>query len=263
MSESDFRPTSIAVIGAYGKMGAMFCSRFAQAGFDVRKIDQPLSERKLQKGLAGADIVLLSVPAAVFTTVLQQLRNILEPTQILTDVTSVKVEPMRIMKKYHTGPIVGTHPLFGPSPKEDEVRVAITPTADAPEQAIASVENIFSRIDCKPFRTTAEEHDKAAAKIQGLNFVTTVSYLATLAHDDSITPYLTPSFQRRLNAAQKMLVEDAELFEGLFEANPYSQDSARAFRAMLNVAAGGDISVLVDRALWWWRNKNSPGGVCQ
>ena len=58
-----------------------------------------------------------------------------------------------------------------------------------------------------------------------------------------------------------MLTKDAELFEGLFEANPFAQDAVRQYRSMLNIAAGGDVSVLVDRALWWWRSENTTGGV--
>ena len=50
-----------------------------------------------------------------------------------------------------------------------------------------------------------------------------------------------------------MLTRDAELFSNLFEANPYSQESVRMFRSVLNVAAGGDIELLAERAAWWWR----------
>jgi hypothetical protein len=60
-----------------------------------------------------------------------------------------------------------------------------------------------------------------------------------------------------------MITEDAELFEGLFEANPSSQDAVRSYRSILNIAAGGDINVIVERALLWWRFKDSSGEVHQ
>ncbi len=261
--EGEFRSDRVAVIGAHGRMGRMFCTRFRAAGLDVVELDQPLTELSLRAGLSEAGVILLCIPAAVFDSVLQQIRDIIRPPQVLVDITSVKVQPMHQMQRTYAGPIVGTHPLFGPEPKKDEVRVAVTPADGTDEACVAMVENLFSRIGCEPFRTTAEEHDEAAALIQGLNFITTVSYLATLAHKDEITPYLTPSFQRRLDAARKMLTEDAELFEGLFEANPSSQNVVRSFRNMLNIAAGGDVNVLVERALWWWREDNDTGGVRQ
>jgi len=263
MSEGEFSGCTVAVIGSQGRMGRMFCTRLQAAGYDVAEFDRPLTKSSLAAGLPEAKVILLCIPAAVFDTVLQQIRDILRPPQVLVDITSVKVQPMRQMQRVYNGPIVGTHPLFGPEPKADEVRVAVTPAEGTNETHVAMVEDMFARMGCEPFRTTAEKHDEAAALIQGLNFITTVSYLATLAHKDEITPYLTPSFQRRLDAAQKMMTEDAELFEGLFEANPSSLDAVRSFRNMLNIAAGGDINVLVERALWWWRENSNTGGVRQ
>ncbi len=254
---------TVAVVGAGGRMGRMFCTRLRSAGYDVRELDQPLTEMAIRTGLRGADVVFLCIPAAVFVSVLDKLRGELRPPHILVDITSVKVQPMHQMASAYSGPIVGTHPLFGPEPKAGETRVAITPSSAADETHVRIVETLFARMGCETFRTTAEEHDEAAAFIQGLNFITTVSYLATLAHRDEMTPYLTPSFLRRLEAAQKMLTEDAELFAGLFEANPSSHDAVRSFRNMLNIAAGGDVNVLVERALWWWRSDNDTGGVRQ
>lgn len=263
MQEIDFRLKKIAVVGATGKMGAMFCSRFSKAGLEVAEIDQPLTDEVLQAGIKDAQIVLVCVPAAVFYKVVKCVTKHMTPPQILADITSVKVQPMMQMQKAYTGPVVGTHPLFGPEPKADDVRVAITPSEGCDDDSARLVEELFNRIGCEPFCSTAEEHDKAAALIQGLNFVTSVSYLALLADKEDVMPYLTPSFERRLKAAEKMINKDAELFEGLFEANPSSQDAVRSYRSILNIAAGGDINVIVERALWWWRFSDTSGEVHQ
>ena len=74
-----------------------------------------------------------------------------------------------------------------------------------------------------------------------------------LAEHEELLPFITPSFRRRLEASRKLLTEDAPLFEWLFEANPMSQESIRQYRSFLNVAAGGDVNVLVQRAQWWWK----------
>ena len=107
------------------------------------------------------------------------------------------------------------------------------------------------RSGSRPLKPPRRSTIVRAAVIQGLNFVTTVSYLSVLAHDKGVKQFLTPSFERRLEAARKMVTQDAELFTMLFETNPFSQDAVRSYRNYLHVAAGGDIDILVERAKWW------------
>jgi len=99
------------------------------------------------------------------------------------------------------------------------------------------------------------------AYVQGLNFVSTVAYLAAQANHDEFSRFLTPSFTRRLDAAKKLILEDADLFRLIYEANPYSLEAVRSYRSYLNVAAGGDLELLVERAKGWWKDearKNCP-----
>jgi prephenate dehydrogenase len=58
-----------------------------------------------------------------------------------------------------------------------------------------------------------------------------------------------------------MLIQDKEMFCAMFEANPHAQEAVRAFRGMLNLAAGGDVDLLAERARWWWRGDFSDGGA--
>lgn len=75
------------------------------------------------------------------------------------------------------------------------------------------------------------------ARIQGMNFITSLAYFALLAGEDDLLPFLTPSFDRpQGRAARKMLTEDARLFAGLFEANPHSHEAVRQYRQILNLA---------------------------
>ena len=112
--DSDFRRiTSVAIIGAGGQMGGMFAARSLAAGLDVRAMDRPLTPEKLRQGIQGADLLLLSVPAAAMDEVLELAAPFLKPPQILADVVSVKVLPLASMLRHYDGPVVGTHPLFG------------------------------------------------------------------------------------------------------------------------------------------------------
>lgn len=254
--EQAVRITRCCVIGSRGRMGRLFASRLQTAGVSVTGLDRPLEKQGLAEALPGQDLVLLAVPVPVLEDVLFRCAAHLSPETILMDICSVKILPMAMMLKAHAGPVVGTHPLFGPAPDQD-TRVAVTPGRG--DQALAAVMDLLAGLGFTPFPTTPEIHDRAMAAVQGLNFVTTCAYLSALAGDESIESFLTPSFARRLEAARKMLTEDAAMFADLFEVNPYSQDAVRLFRSHLNLAAGGDVDVLAQRAGWWWRNRHIRG----
>lgn len=246
--------TQIAIAGADGTMGTLFSQRFAEAGCTVRSLTMPYTEDALKAALDGAQMVLLCVPVTVMETVIAQLRPHMQEGTILADVGSVKEGPMRAMLDNYDGPVVGTHPLFGNVIPEDfEPRVAVAPGRKSDRDAAARVCDLFAACGYACFETTAEEHDRAMAFIQGLNFTSTVAYLAASRDVNSIKNFVTPSFKRRLDAAHKMLTMDKELFETISEANPYLQESNRKFMSYLSVAAGGDMELLAERAQWWWR----------
>lgn len=247
-------PQRVAIVGGRGQMGALFVKRSRDLGLDVRSLGRPLDDTVMEQGLAGVDLVVLSVPVPAMDATAQRCAAFMQPGQIMADVASVKALPLADMLKHWSGAVVGTHPLFGPEPPED-AQVAVMPgrqDSATDRQAMERVVAWFEAMGFPCFESAPEEHDSAVAMIQGLNFVTTVSYLAALARQEHIERFLTPSFHRRLEAARKMLTQDAELFTTLFETNPSSQDAVRRYRNFLHVAAGGDMDLLVQRAAWWW-----------
>jgi len=248
---------ALALLGARGGMGRLIAARSRAAGIDVRELDRPLTEEKIAAAVTGADMVLLSVPVYATAEVAALVAGHMGGRQILADVGSVKTLPIAGMVEHYPGAVVGTHPLFGPEPKPEEpLRVAIMDGRPGQDGwASAAVWDWCERIGFTPFASDAAEHDRAAAFVQGLNFVTTVAYFAAQAAGGEVQKYLTPSFQRRMVAAEKLITKDAALFAALFEANPYSHEAVRNYRSLLNIAAGGDVDLLVRRAEAWWAAK--------
>ena len=247
------------IVGGQGAMGRFFASRLGACGFQVRTLDKPLRPEEVSRLVPGSSLLLLAVPPDAVEDVLDSLSGDLPEQALLADLCSVKVDPMRQMLARHSGAVVGTHPLFGPEPDNGTpLRVALV--RGRGEQAYERLHQLLLQAGLEPFPADAEEHDRAMAFIQGLNFATTAAYLASVSHDSSLEKYLTPSFQRRLAAARKMLTQDAELFEKLYEANPYSQEAVRCYRSYLGLAASGEMDLLLNRACWWWSGENNPGG---
>ncbi|EFL50560.1 Prephenate dehydrogenase [Solidesulfovibrio fructosivorans JJ]] len=245
---------SLALVGARGGMGKLIVGRCREAGLTVRELDRPLTDEKIAEGVAGADMVLVSVPVYATGEVAEKVAARMGGRQILADVGSVKTQPINDMVAQYHGPVVGTHPLFGPAPgPDDALRVAVMDGRPGEDVwATRAVADWCRRIGFTPFASDAEEHDRAAAYVQGLNFVTTLAYLAAQGAGGAVQKYLTPSFTRRLVAAEKLITKDAGLFTALYEANPYSHEAVRNFRSFLNLAAGGDVDLLVRRAEAWW-----------
>ena len=65
--------------------------------------------------LDGAGLVLLSVPIAVTLEVIARLKVRVPADALLADVTSVKAAPLQAMLDVHPGPVLGLHPMFGPT----------------------------------------------------------------------------------------------------------------------------------------------------
>ncbi|NCC26215.1 MAG: prephenate dehydrogenase [Deltaproteobacteria bacterium] len=249
---------TVTLIGAQGRMGRMLGYGLASAGATVHFLDRPLTQDKLQAALPGSDIVILSVPIDAVNEVLENIAPHLGPDTILADICSVKTEPVRAMLQAHAGPVVGTHPLFGPSPEPGTpLRVAIVPARN--DEAATAMAGLFRAMGHESFITSAEEHDRAMAYVQGLNFATTLAYLASAPQDMDIAKFLTPSFERRLEAARTMCTSDAGMFASMCEANPAMGEILRNFRSFLNIAAGGDLDLLSKRAGWWWQRNNDDG----
>ncbi len=243
----------IAIVGARGQMGALFARAFHKAGYAVTTLDRPYTEEAIREAVSGADMVLISVPVTATKDVASTLAPHMKAGAILCDVCSVKVNPLQAMLDAYSGPVVGTHPLFGPViPEGFDPRVAVAPGRG--EGAAEAVSEVFARSGFSPFASTAEEHDRAMAVVQGLNFITTTAYLAAARQTPAIEKFRTPSFERRLEAARKMLTQDRELFQLISEDNPFLQETVRQFTAYLDLAAGGDLDLLSARASWWWRD---------
>ncbi|MFO7717096.1 MAG: prephenate dehydrogenase/arogenate dehydrogenase family protein [Desulfohalobium sp.] len=252
---------TLLFVGGNGAMARFLRPRLEQAGYTVRAVDKPLEPSKLATALYGVDMVILAVPVPAMEEVLAQIAPLMPAEAVLTDICSVKDTPVRHMLHYFAGDVVGTHPLFGPNPAaETPLRTVVVPGRG--DGALQAVRGVLECAGLECFASTAEAHDRSVALLQGLNFVTSVAYLACSADQETVGAFMTPSFHRRLEAARKMLLEDAPLFSALFEANPYSQDAVRQFRSYLNLAAAGDLDILVEKAAWWWRGATYPEESC-
>lgn len=248
----------VVVIGARGRMGGYFIQKFEQTGFcEVRGLSSPLPPQSVSSALPGAAVVLLCVPVDVMATVIgDSLVPYLDGKTVLVDIGSVKMKPVEIMRALYKGPVVGTHPLYGPrdsAPGECAHRTALVSPDGTPPESIELVEQLFRAIGDEVFHTTAERHDRAMAQFHNLNFLSTVAYFAALDQPEELEPFLLPSFLRRVEAARVSLVDDAEMFRRLVKQNPMTGNVMKRYMEALVAAADEqELPELIARAQHWF-----------
>ena len=112
MTMSNFKKPVIGIIGGKGRMGNWFKNFFEKHGSEVivSDVDTRISNRELAE---KADIVIVSVPVKDTVKVINEIIHHVKKDALLTDLTSIKAEPVKAMEKARSG-VLGMHPLFGP-----------------------------------------------------------------------------------------------------------------------------------------------------
>lgn len=230
-------PCSIALVGYSGRMGTMLARAWREAGHTVTGLGCRPGTTVDAEPLADADIVMLALPVSALCDVLERLAPFFRPRHLLMDLTSVKLLPMALMREFHTGPVIGTHPLFGPNPRSEELRTVLVAGRQASLAVRNKAENLFTSIGSSVFWASAREHDRGVAFAQSLNFAMSAAFFSTIARHPECTPFLTPSFRRHMEAARTHLTQDAAMFCEFTSRNPCFPEAIEAYRERLQQAA--------------------------
>lgn len=252
-------PVTVALIGCNGAMGAMLRQRWRRAGITVHGVDRSpgpggapaLDLGETAKAVVAARVVMLAVPTPAVPEVMAVLHPFLRPDQILSDVCSVKLLPLRWMREAFSGPIVGAHPLFGPDNGMENQRVALVRDNNATDEDRALLASLFQAIGCETFQTTAEEHDRACAVAQSLHFALNAAYFSLVSRQENLEPYITPSFIRYREAARKELTVNAPMFCEFTAANPLFNGVLDELRRLLRETGADGLRSLAAEAEDW------------
>lgn len=176
-----------------------------------------------------ADLVILAVPLEELETSIRLLRPHLRPGGIVMDVTSVKVEPVRLMEAGlppHVE-IVGTHPLFGPQSSVDGIagrKIVVCPVRGRSAWRVAA---FFRRVlKLKVYITSPEEHDREAAMVQGITHLVARCLIRMEPLPSRLT---TPSFDLLMQATEMVRHDSESVFLAIERDNPYSAEMRQRY----------------------------------
>lgn len=237
---------TVLLVGGGGGMGRYFYKYFSEAGYTVKSMgrkDWPDAEKICQ----GVDLALISVPIDVTRAVIDKIAPHLPPDCVLADLTSIKGVPMKAMLAAHAGPVIGLHPLFGPSTSTmDKQIVAVTPGRD-PEACQWLIDQ-FVIWGGVVVRTTPEEHDQIMGIVQSLRHFATFTFGQFLWRRRVDLPrsleFSSPIYRLELGMVGRLFAQDASLYSEIIFASPERIDLLKSYVASLSenlaMLEGGD-----------------------
>jgi prephenate dehydrogenase len=211
-------------------MGRWFRSFFAGHGLPVlvADVDTPQTASEVA---ALADVVILSVPIPKVTELAKEVAPVLKPDAALMDLTSVKQRPMAAMLAAFAGEVVGTHPLFGPGEESITGRTVVLCQGRG-ERWFQWLKDLLTQAGARVKITSAAEHDRLMAVVQGLAHFLLISFGAVIQElgvsPEDLEEFSTPTFATLHNLARRLLSQDAKLYACIQLQNPANRIVLRA-----------------------------------
>lgn len=206
-------PRQITIIGGRGRMGRLFKEQLSLVGHNVSVLEHEDWEYA-DKLLSQAELVLVSVPIEHTVDVIKRAVKYLAPTTALCDITSIKIQPTQTMLEYHSGPVMGLHPMFGPNIKSflgQKVVVCPGRNDDSFEWLLDFIKNKGGElIVCTP-----EEHDQIMVIVQATQHFCRFSLGVFLAQtkvdiEQSLT-MSTPNYRQEIDIVKRLFSQNPNL----------------------------------------------------
>lgn len=239
IARKGIRPgATVLLVGGSGGMGQYFLKYFSEAGYQVRSMgrkDWP----NIETLCADVDLAIISVPIDITTTIIEKIAPHLPPDCILTDLTSIKGPPMEAMLNAHHGPVVGLHPLFGPTTSTmDKQIVAVTPGRD--QVACQWLVDQFVIWGAVMVQTTSQEHDEIMAIVQALRHFATFAFGQFLWHRQLDLPrsleFSSPIYRLELGMVGRLFAQDSSLYSEIIFASPERINLLKEYVASLSAS---------------------------
>jgi prephenate dehydrogenase len=228
----------VGILG-YGQFGA-FMTKHLVSHADVlvySRSDVAVYEGAQLAQLAdvcAADVVIFAIPMNAFESLCIETQQLIPSTSVIVDVTSVKVPPLNLLKKYFPKhQILGTHPIFGPQSGKDGIAglpIVLTNVSVRDEYYSEMRRFLQEILQLSVIEVTPEEHDKAMAYVQGLtHFIGRA--LAEMEIADS--PLATQSYKQLIELVRLVGSDSWELFKTIENENPDAKHVRTSFLSTL------------------------------
>lgn len=234
------------IIGGTGQMGRFFVEVFETAGWEtiVSGTETSLSNRDVAE---MADLVVISVPIRATVGVIREVAPLLSEEQVICDLTSLKVEPVRAMLTSRAE-VIGLHPMFGPGAASLQGQTIVATPARCSQETLEGLLSVFRDQGAAITLSTPEDHDRMMAVIQGL------THFGTLAKAEAIRrtgadvgetlTFTSPIYRIEMGLVGRLLAQDAGLYGDILQMNPAVPEVLGRFeeavRTLREIVESGD-----------------------
>ena len=181
----------------------------------------------------SSDIVLFAVPLHETVRVMRELIPHTRPDQLLMDVTSLKVAPIREMLR-SSASVVGLHPMFGGRVSSFTGQTLVACPVRMEPSDWRFLHGLFTGVGIRVKECAPEEHDRMMSIIQVLFHMTTMlkgRVLRDLGVDIAETmEFTSPSYRLEINLLGRMFAQSGELYSAITQMNPYTKEILDLFQ---------------------------------
>lgn len=174
--------------------------------------------------IGSVDIIFLAVLISGMEGAVRSMADYVHENQLVVDLCSVKVHPVKVMKNYLEKPqILATHPMFGPDSAKKGLkgmRVAFCPVRVEPENA-GILRDFWVVHGVEVIETIPEKHDQDNA--YSLAFSHIMAKVFNNMHFPELT-FTTRSFNDISEVARLSANDTDQLFHDMLYYNPFLSD---------------------------------------
>ena len=219
--------SSVGVIG-YGAFGKLLVKELKTRFENIVVHDQDNAQTSSLEDVAACDLIFLAVPVQSFEELLPKLNEHINEKTTVVDVSSVKLEPIRLMQEFlpKATTVIGSHPIFGPQTESDERLVVVCDVIGDSEP----LRNLYEKLSWQVKQMSADDHDKDMAVVHGLTF-----FVAQGLLDMGLAqPILPTGFYSHLQKLMDMQAQHTDaLTETIEKYNPYAAEAREQLLAEL------------------------------
>tara|TARA_B100000315_G_scaffold260900_1_gene327033 strand:+ start:1613 stop:2338 length:726 start_codon:yes stop_codon:yes gene_type:complete len=230
--------SSIGLIG-FGRFGKIWFEMLCD-DFNIKVYDptQQTSGNNVDFAdittVAQQNTVFVAVPIRDFKDVILEISPLISKNTTVIDVCSVKVYPVTVMTEAlpDSAGIIATHPLFGPDSisSGDNLRIMMNETRDSMGQ-FENWKNYFESKSINVIEMSPEEHDRAAAKTQGVTH-----FIGRVLRDVGVVQneVETLGFRDLLEVIDQTCNDSWDLFTDLENYNPYTFEMIKQLESSID-----------------------------